>query len=56
MKTKKMSPIELVDFLTYRSWLAQIELYGMSFENARKLYDNAKSYEKIYLEEKFNEK
>lgn len=42
---------EVVDILTYRSWKAQVEMYGMSFENARKLYKNAKSYEKIYVEE-----
>ena len=52
MKTKKINPNELVDYLTYRSWLAQVDLYRMSFENARKLFENAKSYEKIYLEEK----
>lgn len=49
---RPFSPNELVDVLTYRSWLAQVELYGMSFESARKLYQNAKSYEKIYLEGK----
>ena len=45
----------IVDFLTYKSWKAQVELYNMSFESARKLYENAKSYEKIYLEEYKNE-
>ena len=45
----------IIDFLTYKSWRAQVELYNMSFEDARKLYENAKSYEKIYIEEIKNE-
>jgi len=47
MKTK-----EMIDFLTYRSWWYQIEWYGMSFENARKLFADWKTYEEVYKNEK----
>lgn len=39
---------KMVDYLTYKSWYYQIFWYGMSFENARKLYKDALLYEKIY--------
>lgn len=39
---------DLIDRLTYLSWKAQIALYGMSFENARKLYKDAIQYEEVY--------
>lgn len=42
---------EIIDFLTYRSWYYQIAWYGMSFENARKLYKDALTYEEIYKNE-----
>lgn len=51
MKINKIEK-DTLDFLTYRSWLAQIELYGMSFESARKLFEDAELYEKKYLEGK----
>jgi hypothetical protein len=44
----------MIDYLTYCSWKAQIELYGMSIESARKLYQDALLYEKIYNEKKYD--
>jgi hypothetical protein len=35
-----MSNIEIIDMLTYRSWWAQVYLYGMSIEKARVLFPN----------------
>lgn len=43
---------EMIDFLTYRSWYYQIVWYGMSFENARKLFNDAPIYEKIFKKER----
>ena len=39
---------QIIDYLTFQSWRAQIELYGMSVENARKLYKDATLYEDVY--------
>ena len=47
----------IVDFLTYRSWWYQVNWYGMSKENARKLFKDWKAYEeKNQQEQKENQK
>jgi len=43
---------ELIDLLTYRSWKHQIELYGMTFLQLRKLFPTWKEFEKLYKEER----
>lgn len=42
----------MIELLLYSSWRAQIELHGMSFQRARKLFKHAEIYEKHYMEKK----
>lgn len=42
---------ELIDYLNYCSWKAQITLHGMTLEQAKSLYKNALKYEKMYENE-----
>ena len=43
---------EALDYLTYCSWRAQIELYGMSKERARKLFNDYVKFEFEYERKK----
>ncbi len=42
------TPNQLIDFLTYSSWRYQVRDYGVSFEDARKIYSKWKKYEEVY--------
>lgn len=39
----------MIDILTYKNWYWNTHIYGMSYAAARRIYRNAKSYEKKLL-------
>ena len=43
---------KIIDFLTYNSYKAQIELYGLSCEKLRKIFYNWEELEERYKKEK----
>jgi hypothetical protein len=45
---------KIIDFLTYNSYKAQIELYGLSCEQLRKIFYKWEELEEQYKKEKVN--
>ena len=45
---------KIIDFLTYNSYKAQIELYGLSREQLRKIFYKWEELEEQYKKEKVN--
>ena len=50
----KYEQMDIIDELTYRSWRAQVDLYKMPYETARKFYKHSMQYEKRYEAEKLH--